>query len=444
MDHEFRDVADQAVEEATEFVDQASDEGAVSASVVAEAPQARPALAMAHAAAVRAAVREEEDPTPKGRAWGRDALMVVRRSHLYAGLLLYPWVLLYGVTAFLFNHPTAFPDQTIIRFGREPMKGTTLETLPTPADLAAKVVAAINDRAEGKPAYTLIKPEFARFERGGLAATVQADGGKSYTVSLDRDGGLIRPAPTTGAGAGGAGGPGGEGGPTGEQGGMRRGRGEAAPAEGGMRRGRGEAAPEGERGMRRGRGEGAPDGVGATENEAGERRGPAGGPRAPFAAASGVTIDGPSLDAIRRELPAVLTRAGLADPNVSEVRAAPLSFQMEGEGRPWLVTYNLQTGAVSGRAVDDPASQAELSTRRFLLRLHMIHGYPSEFGQRWIWSFLVDVMAFLMVFWAISGIVMWWQIKRLRRVGAAALVLSTSAAVWIGIGMHGYFVNGGR
>jgi hypothetical protein len=34
--------------------------------------------------------------------------LLIRRVHLYSGLFLIPWVMLYGVTGFLFNHPDAF------------------------------------------------------------------------------------------------------------------------------------------------------------------------------------------------------------------------------------------------------------------------------------------------------------------------------------------------
>lgn len=34
--------------------------------------------------------------------------LFIRRVHLYSGLFLVPWVFLYGVTAFLFNHPDFF------------------------------------------------------------------------------------------------------------------------------------------------------------------------------------------------------------------------------------------------------------------------------------------------------------------------------------------------
>jgi hypothetical protein len=36
---------------------------------------------------------------------------LLRRAHMYAGLFLIPWVLLYGTTAFLFNHPAIFPPR---------------------------------------------------------------------------------------------------------------------------------------------------------------------------------------------------------------------------------------------------------------------------------------------------------------------------------------------
>lgn len=452
MDQSFRDDS-QAVEDVTEIVEEVLERAG------AERPAARvsPALAMAREAAARAAARAEEGPAPNPRAWGRDLMMLTRRMHLYAGLLLYPWVLLYGVTAFLFNHPTAFSDQTFLRFGRDAMKGTALEDVPTAPDIAAKVVAALNARSEGGAKYTLIKPEAARFERGGVSATVKAGDGKAYSVTLEPDGGMVRaltpaqlqnaeggPGGQAGGRGGRAGGGEGQGGPRGE--GVRRGEGSEGPRGEGMRRGRGEGGAGGEgtgRGRGEGRGEGGPEG--AEGMGGGMRRGPGGGdgPAAPFAT-MGLTVEGLALGPIREALPGVLAKIGLASPEVSEVRLAPLSFQMEAEGKPWLVTYNALNGAVSGREVGDAASQAELTTRRFLLRLHLIHGYPSEFGQRWIWAFIVDCTAFLMVFWAVSGIIMWWQIKRTRRIGATALAFSTAAAVWIGVGMHNHFVSGGR
>lgn len=44
-------------------------------------------------------------PEARVRRWP-SVMKIVRRIHLYAGLLLMPWLLLFGVTALSFNHPT--------------------------------------------------------------------------------------------------------------------------------------------------------------------------------------------------------------------------------------------------------------------------------------------------------------------------------------------------
>ncbi len=418
MDQAFQEIAEQELEETVESYD--------------DAPALRPALAMARAASARQA--EAEATTGKTRAWLRDGMMLIRRAHLYAGLLMLPWVLLYGVTAFLFNHPNVFSDQTIVAFSRDQMRGTPLEGLPTAVEIAKQVVALLNNRASAD-AYRLVQPEAVRFDRGGLSANVQAEDGKRYTASFDPagDGGSLR-AVVGGAAAGaGAQNQGqAKGGPRRGQG-QGQGEGEEGAREGGPRRERGQVEPQ-EKGQRGRRGGGGGEGAGADEA----------GPRAPFAVSEGLTLDASPLEKVEQGLPAVLGKIGMASSKITEVRSAPLSFQMEGEGRRWLVSYNMQTGSVSGRSTDDPALASELSTRRFLTRLHTVHGYPNEFGARWIWALIVDAMAFIMVFWGVSGVIMWWQMKRLRRIGAVALTVSAAAAIWVGVGMHNFMIMGGR
>ena len=71
----------------------------------------------------------------------------VRRTHLYAGLFLAPWVLMYGVSGFIFSHYSWFADQDTSQ---------TFWTLdPTAAahrldanTLARNVVAALNETAD--------------------------------------------------------------------------------------------------------------------------------------------------------------------------------------------------------------------------------------------------------------------------------------------------------
>ena len=109
---------------------------------------------------------------------------------------------------------------------------------------------------------------------------------------------------------------------------------------------------------------------------------------------------------------------------------------MEGDGKLWRVTYTASANQVSGKPAADRPTGAELSTRQFLLRLHLARGYPSGVNSRWVWALIVDVLAGVMVFWGFSGLLMWWQIKSTRWLGLAVVLVSVVAAAWVGVAMH--------
>ena len=293
-------------------------------------------------------------PAPTPRPLSRRVMHRVRRLHLFLGLFLLPWVLLYGVSGFLFNHPTAFPDQPARTFGPEEVRGTPLEGLPTPAGMAEEVVAALNEKGGS---YSVVRPDEARFSRSRV--TVQARGsGVEHAVVVDlTDGtGTVRTKPS------------------------------------------------------------------------------AGEPTAPFAAKSGVRTTLP--DRLQKGAPVVLNKMGLDADEVTAPGTLPdLTFYMEADGRVWKVTYQPQRGGVSGRPADAPSQG--LSTRRFLTQLHLAREYPPGVGSRWFWAVAVDAMAFVMVFWAVSGLFMWWQIKAVRGWGAVVLAVSAAVATLMAVGMHG-------
>src|SRR3954449_7863246 len=93
-----------------------------------------------------------DDGRTKSRARVRynAALRLVRLAHLYAGLFMTPWVFLYGITAFLFNHPDAFPDQQVVSFGPAEAEGTPLKEVPRPDALARRVIGALNASETGE------------------------------------------------------------------------------------------------------------------------------------------------------------------------------------------------------------------------------------------------------------------------------------------------------
>jgi len=74
----------------------------------------------------------------------------------------------------------------------------------------------------------------------------------------------------------------------------------------------------------------------------------------------------------------------------------------------------------------EPTGQKEpMSWRSYLLRLHTTQGYSGIYEARWFWAMIVDAMSFVMIFWAVSGLLMWWQIKRLRKAGWVVIDMAT-------------------
>lgn len=348
-----------------------------------------------------------EAPAPKPKTHRRPlhkrAMHLIRRGHLYFGLFLLPWVTLYGITGFLFNHPTAFSDAPSTSFGATELAGTPMESVPKAAALAEQVVAGLNDRAKDGAKYTLVEPEKAKYTRDFAFATVKT-GETEVNVLFDvnKPGGTVRSRATPAAA------------PKAE---------EKAPfaISGGNTKG----APNTKGG---GRG-GAPKG--------GERPAPKGEPKGDAGHTHGgpLALAEPLHERVKTATPTVLERTGFAGGDVTVTSVPDLSFLMSDGAKTWRVTYNALAGTVAGASTDGPPAE-ELSTRRFLTRLHLAHGYPGSQNAKWFWAVVVDAMAFVMVFWGVSGIFMWWQLKATRKLGLVVLLFSAAAATALGFGMH--------
>lgn len=68
-----------------------------------------------------------------------------------------------------------------------------------------------------------------------------------------------------------------------------------------------------------------------------------------------------------------------------------------------------------------------LSTPVILNRLHFRHGYEQPFVSANVWGFIVDLAVVGMLFWVVSGIWMWWEIKPARSGGAVFALLGCGA-----------------
>lgn len=114
---------------------------------------------------------------------------VVRRVHLYSGIFLVPWVLLYGFTAFLFNHPTVMTERERAILGADELAGTSFDGVDADA-LAAAVVDALRAETggdEGGPTFaSLSAPTDATFTRTlRLQASPEGEGVHSLSVELN-------------------------------------------------------------------------------------------------------------------------------------------------------------------------------------------------------------------------------------------------------------------
>jgi hypothetical protein len=148
-------------------------------------------------------------------------------------------------------------------------------------------------------------------------------------------------------------------------------------------------------------------------------------------------LEPPPFEAVMKGLPGALKASGVPAKEAF-VRAAPdLKFLAEGKGRTWRMSYNGQTGIVSGKPAE--VTNVPPSFRRYLILLHVAHGFPSKIGTRWVWAILVDMMFASMVGWGITGIMMWWQMKNVRVIGAYVLLASLITAAVMAVGMHSIF-----
>ena len=287
--------------------------------------------------------------------------IILRRAHLYTGLFLFPWSILYGVTAFLFNHPTVASEVETRSLGRGELAGTPLANYPPPGDVADAVVAALNRRAGPLTHYIRVGGE-PKYGRDYAFATVTAPSGELESVLIDPQarGGTIRRQPPP-----------------------------APPA-----------TP-------------VPFATPPLES------------RAPRPVAEPLEV--PSLaGAVSATLMEVLPRVGHPVQSVKVTSVPDITFDASDGSTTYRVKYNTQTGVVGGSA--SGADAPPTSWRQMLLKMHTAHGYPPSGGARWAWAVAVDLMAFGLVFWGVSGLVMWWQVRATRGAGVAALALGLASA----------------
>ncbi|XZE36985.1 hypothetical protein SH501x_002575 [Pirellulaceae bacterium SH501] len=326
-------------------------------------------------------------------------LRILRRSHLYLGLALIPWVFLYGITAYLFNHPGHFSPVDVESVPRSlvPVDWPTKDWEPDAR--AHAIIKELNARFpsdERTIQLDLSKPP--RFDSSGLIASFDR-GNTTYSYSLPLSGkqaGILRKAPKANATQ------------------------QSANAffEINPKKTMSTSKPQ------------------TTASESSGAASPVkelGGPQKPLRLEEGL------VELLQSQVALIANRAEpgmeLQAQGVRVSFLPMLVFQAKVNEEVWECKHDALSGAVTTkRLVADAVSP--FSWRQFWLRLHTAHGYHPDGGARWFWAIVVDVMSAVMVFWGLSGLAMWWQMKSTRRWGGLAIATGLLVAIWLGYGMY--------
>lgn len=297
-----------------------------------------------------------------------NAMKIVRRTHMYAGLFLAPWVAMYGFSGLIFNHGTWFAPgggDAASKPIEWAVDVTALPQWPEPGALALEVVAALNAAEKDKAgaAEYRLSAEGAPKLQGGVSLQGQDEAGGSVFLSFDWQ--------------------------------ERKGTTLHSPS-------------------------GPPEEVKLETNDA---------------------------ELLNATKDAMLAAAGKADQKLSATKwmgdgdFPRLSFPVEHGKERRGATYDLRSGLVSLSPAPEPQS---MRVPDFLTSLHMSCGYPPDKKSekmRTVRAVFVDAMAFLMAFWALSGIAMWLQLKKLRRSGLMVAIVSLLATGFVWSAMYRFFTG---
>ena len=111
------------------------------------------------------------------------------------------------------------------------------------------------------------------------------------------------------------------------------------------------------------------------------------------------------------------------------------AFGVQGPAADGRLTINRQGMLSPRRIVFTPqdrrlvVERMELETSGFLNRFHRRRGYQQPYAADWAMAISVDAVIVAMVFWALSGLWMWWEMRATRWWGLACAI--TGAGIFV-------------
>jgi hypothetical protein len=299
-------------------------------------------------------------------------LLLLRRTHLYTGLALLPWICVYGFSALLFNHPTWLSEREVHSIDPAAFEGTAFEELSTPDELAERILQAV--------ATALETDALPTYEFGGPSS-------RGPRIEL--------PPPPTLSDVTGA-------------------------------HFRGSIQFRVDRESAHDSIVFDPTGLAALDYTIPPRQ-VIMAAHDPFVGVRKLDVQAIDGRALLDDLPAVLESAGL-EGGKATLRGLPdLAFDFQVDGELWHGDFDLERKRFSTELAVDEFD--EHAARNLFARLHKTHIYAPAHNARWLWAAFVDALGLLLLFWSASGILMWWQLRRARRVGLIVLGLATLVAV---------------
>ena len=122
--------------------------------------------------------------------------------------------------------------------------------------------------------------------------------------------------------------------------------------------------------------------------------------------------DGASHQAVAQQ---ILTSLDLDGAHQSSQREGRIIIQRQVAVQPVRLSFEpASKRLVIEKQVQNPAV--------FLERMHRRRGFQHPYALEDIWAFTVDLFIAGVVFWALSGLWMWWELKVTRTYGLLALV----------------------
>lgn len=298
--------------------------------------------------------------TSSRRSYSRAVTRWLRRIHMYLALFMFPWILLYGISGFLLNHPGVLSDHQIKNLDAGIFEGTSFDNLPKPDQVARKVLEALVERGgTSADEYRIVNPERARYRNDVVFNTTRE--GKQYQLILH---------PTT-----------------------RSGKLHIRPVE-----------PKQE---------------------------------TPLGSIRSLDSAGSIREELRNGAVDILNKLDIATDRVGIQRGPLVEFDITNGDETWTLVYNIGNRNIFAKPID--GFPGPRSVKMYLLRLHFAHTYPKEANARTFWAFSVDIISIGMVFWGLSGILMWWQRKRIRLRGMIFIAIGAILSCGMGYAMYQFF-----